>query len=667
MISETTYRMTEDAFCPSNFDRSVSPGHDFYQFACGGWMKENPLPADKARFGTFTVLREQAKERLQDLILHLSESEDASVEGTDAQKVSDLYSMFMDQERINREGVPEVAAQTLRIKNMKRSELFKMLGDVDSPVYTALFGAGVGPDMADSTINILSIGDYGLGLGDRDYYLEVNDHQQKVMSAYEKYMKTILVLSGETEEDASRIWNNLIAFENEVAVHKISREERRDPANIYHIHTLEQLDTDYPNIGWTDFFDSINLHTESVNLAAPRFMKFLDRHLPTLSDQALKDILVAGFISSNVSLMGDDFDAASLEFNKVMYGVEEQPPRWQRAMAVATSMFGESIGRLYVEKYFPESHKRYMLELVENLRAALAAHISALPWMSDATKEKALAKLRSMSVKIGYPDKWKDYSTLRIDPSKSYFHNLQEATKWYILDNHARLGKPVDKDEWHMYPQTVNAYYSPLVNEICFPAAILQPPYFSPDADDACNYGAIGVVIGHEMTHGFDDQGRKFDADGNFREWWTPEDKERFDALAARLVAQFEEVEVAPGVKANGVYTLGENIADQGGLRVALSAYMDSRKITEIQSVLNDFKDESGFTALQRFYISYAHVWAQNIRDEEIIDATKSDQHSLGCNRVNVTLRNIQPFFHAFGIKDGDTLFRPESERVIIW
>ena len=389
----------------------------------------------------------------------------------------------------------------------------------------------------------------------------------------------------------------------------------------------------------------------------------MSTYLPSLPIQKVRDYLVLIAISEGTGTLSEAFYEADFElYDRVMSGTEEKKPLWKRAMAIPNSMFGEAVGQLYVEKYFPEANKKYMKRLVENLRTALGKHIEELPWMSDATRQKALEKLSVLKVKIGYPDKWKDYSEINIDPGKSYQENVLAAAVWFTEDNYSKLHKPVDRDEWHMTPQTVNAYYSPVVNEICFPAGILQPPYFDVTADDAINYGAIGVVIGHEMTHGFDDQGRQFDLHGNLSNWWIAEDEEKFNKLAAGLEEQFNEVEVAPGVHANGKFTLGENIADQGGLRIARTAYLHA-----VEQSGNQASDIDGFTPMQRFYLGYAAVWASNIRPEEILVLTKTDPHSLAKNRVNVTLRNIAPFFEAFDIKEGDKMFRLEKERVIIW
>ncbi len=426
--------------------------------------------------------------------------------------------------------------------------------------------------------------------------------------------------------------------------------------------TMEYIKKTYPNIDWEMYFKHLGLdNVDKANITSVKYLDFINEYLPSLTLQQIKDMMVVDVVTSSSNLMSDDFQEANFEmYDKTMSGTEEMEPRWKRVMTIPNSMFGEAVGELYVKKYFPEENKEYMQQLVENLRSSLGKHIRNLSWMSDTTKSKALEKLSTFTVKIGYPDKWKDYSGIQIDPDKSYLENVSEAAKWYAQDNYQKLGKPVDREEWHMTPQTVNAYYNPTTNEICFPAGILQAPYFDLTADDAQNYGAIGVVIGHEMTHGFDDSGRQFDGNGNLSDWWQKEDVEKFTVLADKLVAQFDALEVAPGVHANGRFTLGENIADQGGLRIALTAYIDYMKGKNIQEI-------DGFSALQRFYLAYANVWANNIREEEILSRTKTDPHSLGEYRVNATLKNIDEFVKAFDIKERDAMFLPESERVVIW
>lgn len=653
---------TQHGINPKNLDPTTSPKEDFYQFSNGGWMKEHPLTAEYSRFGMFDLLRENAREQLKDLILNLSEHEDAKTPGTVAQKVSDLYAMGMDEERLNAEGGKPLRPLLDHIANADTDNMAALLAWQHSGIGGSFFGTGVGTDAMNSDMNILHIGEVGLGLGDRDYYIEKNEQHAKILDAYQIYVKRLMELIGYDEKAQERVWNTVIKLETEFARHKMTREDRRDPRKRYNIHSMDEIRSNFPEFDWDEYFKLLGLeNVDKANLANPEFTKFIVSYIPTLTEQEIKDYMTFETVSDATNLLSDDFINASFElYDRVMSGKDELQPRWKRAMAIPNSMLGEAVGKLYVEKYFPEENKEYMKELVENLKNSLGKHIKDLSWMSDETKEKALDKLSTFTVKIGYPDKWKDYSEIHIDPKKSYLENVLEASKWYVRYNYAKMNKPVDKEEWHMTPQTVNAYYNPTTNEICFPAAILQPPYFDPTADDALNYGAIGVVIGHEMTHGFDDSGRQFDKNGNLAEWWTPEDAERFKALADKLVDQFDAIEVAPGVHANGRYTLGENIADQGGLRIGLTAYLESQKEKEK-------KDIDGFSPIQRFYIAYANVWAGNIREEEIKLRTKTDPHSLEKLRTNATLKNIDEFFNAFGIKEGDSMWRSQKERVVIW
>lgn len=643
----------------ANIDKDINPKDDFYGYACGGWMKEHPLPPEFPSFGTFDVLREKAREQLQSLILELGEDPLAKTEGTINQKVYDIYSLGMDEERLNREKDNPIKPLLAKIEVFSKDKLIDYIAWLHEGIDSPFFSSGVGAHPQNSNLNILHIGETGLGMGDRDYYLEDTEENLKIRKGYEVYIKKLMSLIGKSEEEQERIWKNLIEIETKIAQHKMTREERRDPLLHLNMFSIEDLKKEFKNIDWDKYFKLLEISPAEANVSSLKFLKFMDSYLPTLSEEAIKDYLTVGVVGEASSLLSDDFIDTEFEFyGKLMSGQKEKKPRWKRAMGLATSMFGEAVGKIYVEKYFPEENKKYMLGLVENLRNALKQHIMNLTWMSDETKGKALDKLNSMTVKIGYPDKWKDYKELRVDKNLSYQDNVLNASKWFTKDNYSKLGKPVDKEEWHMTPQTVNAYYSPVVNEICFPAAILQPPYFNIEADDALNYGAIGVVIGHEMTHGFDDQGRQYDKEGNLADWWAKEDAERFQELAQKLVEQFNKVEVAPGVNANGQFTLGENIADQGGLRVALTAY---------ENTVGEKPVIDGLSPLQRFYLSYAQVWADNITPELILQRTKSDPHSLGMNRVNVTLKNLQPFFEAFEIKEGDKMFRQPEERVIIW
>lgn len=645
-----------------NLDTTVSPKEDFYRFSCGGWMEAHPLTAEYSRFGMFDLLRENAREQLKDLILNLAEHDDAKIPGTIAQKVSDLYAMGMDEKRLNDEGGTPLLPLLEKVNTATLSDLASLLAWQHSGVGGSFFNSGVGTDAMNSDINILHVGEVGLGLGDRDFYLEDSEQNKIIMTAYEKYVKRLMELIGYDADAQQRVWDTVIKLETEFARHKMTREERRDPRARYNILTIDEIRSRFGKFDWDTYFKGLGLESvDKANFGNPAFIDFITSYIPTLTEQEIRDYMTFETVSDATGLLSDDFINASFElYDRVMSGKEELEPRWKRAMNLPNAMLGEAVGKLYVEKYFPEENKEYMRDLVENLRRSLGHHIESLTWMSDETKAKALDKLSTFTVKIGYPDKWKDYSEILIDPKKSYLENVLEASRWYVKDNYSKWNKPVDKEEWHMTPQTVNAYYNPTTNEICFPAAILQPPYFDPKADDAMNYGAIGVVIGHEMTHGFDDSGRQFDKNGNLAEWWTKEDADRFKALSDRLVEQFDAIEVAPGVHANGRYTLGENIADQGGLRISLSAYKEATKGTEPETI-------DGFTPLQRFYIAYATVWAGNIREEEIKLRTKTDPHSLGRLRTNATLRNIDEFFDAFGIEKEDKMWRDPEERVVIW
>lgn len=645
-----------------NLDLTVSPKEDFFLYACGGWKKKHPLTAEYSRFGMFDLLRENAREQLKELIVNLSGHEDAKKSGTVAQKVSDLYAMGMDEKRLNEEGATPLQPILDRIAGADTTKMEEILAWQHSGIGSSFFGSGVGTDAMDSDMNILHIGEVGLGLGDRDFYLEKNERNDEILAAYHKYVRRLMELIGYDEEAQERVWNAVIKLETEFARNKMTREDRRDPRKRYNIMTIDEIRTKFPKFAWDTYFRLLGLEdVDKANFANPAFTEFITTYIPTLTPQEIKDYMTFESVNDATNLLSDDFINASFDFyDRVMSGKEELEPRWKRAMAIPNSMLGEAVGKLYVEKYFPEENKEYMIKLVDNLRASLGKHIQALPWMSDETKSKAMEKLSTFKVKIGYPDKWKDYSEIKIDPDKSYLENVLEASKWFVKDNYAKMNKPVDKEEWHMTPQTVNAYYNPTTNEVCFPAAILQPPYFDPSADDALSYGAIGVVIGHEMTHGFDDSGRQFDKNGNLSEWWTPEDADRFKSLADRLAEQFDAIEVLPGVHANGRFTLGENIADQGGLRISLTAYLDSIKESPAQDI-------DGFSPLQRFYIAYANVWADNIRDEEILLRTKTDPHSIGMLRTNATLRNIDQFHEAFDINDGDPMWRKKEERIVIW
>ena len=647
-------------------DSTYTPGEDFYRYVNNGWMKAHPLTDEYARYGMFNVLNDKAEENVKDIVMNLGASNPEK--GTNAFKVWTLYSQGMDSVRRNNEGATPILADLKKIENTPAEgmeDLFLwMHGNYASP----FFGAGPMEDLANSQVYAMYLSNGGMGLGDRDYYLLDDERNTAVRNAYRKLIATQMQNAGYAAADAARITNNVMKIETALAQKTLTREESRDIPRMYNPRTFAQVKEVYPNVNWDRFFiETMGIKSpDTLIVTEPEYLAQADKLMGSLSDREIKDYYLWKYVSQAASKLSDNFTQASFEFSKVMSGVQELRPLWKRAIDATEGALGEAVGELYVAKYFPQSSKDYMLGLVENLRVALGKHIDNLDWMSDTTKARAHEKLAAFTVKIGYPDKWKDYSTMKIDPELSYYENMHNVGMWHQAETYAKWGKPVDRTEWGMTPQTVNAYYNPLANEIVFPAAILQAPFFDPNASDAENYGGIGVVIGHEMTHGFDDQGRNFDANGNMTDWWTPEDAARFTDKTKALIAQFDEVEVLPGVHANGRYTLGENIADQGGLRIAMTAFLDAQEKKGVDIKSPEAKID-GFDPLQVFYMNYANLWANNIRDEEIRSLTTGDVHSLGCNRVNVTLRNIAPFFEAFSITEGQPMFRPEAERVIIW
>ena len=644
----------------TNFDGSVSPKNDFYHWANGGWMKANPLPAEYSRFGTFDIMAENNNAQLKELVENLGKS--ALEPGSVGQKVNDLFTQGMDSVRLNAQGAEPLKADLARIQGASREEFIDIIAWLHMGLGAPFFDTGVQADLMNSDINIMYLAVASPGLGDRDYYLEDDENTLKIRQAYVNYIETILTLAGYSPEQASTAAQTVLKIETAIAEASLSREERRDIARQYNIRSIAEIKAAYKNIDWDKYLAGIGLPAvDKMCVEQLKAMDTVNELMGTLSDEEIRDYIAYTYVSSASGYLSDDFTLANFEmFSKTLSGKKEMRPRWKRSLAVPNGLLGEAVGQLYVEKYFPGKSKEKMLELVGNLKEALGEHIQALEWMSDSTKANALDKLSNFTVKIGYPDKWKDYTGVSIDPELPYWENVKAARRFHAEDSYSDWGKPVDREEWGMTPQTVNAYYNPTTNEICFPAGILQAPYFDVDNDDACNYGAIGVVIGHEMTHGFDDQGRHFDRVGNMTDWWTEEDAAKFQELTAKLVAQFEEVEVAEGVHANGQFTLGENIADHGGLRVAYTAFKKTQQGQSEETI-------DGFTPDQRFYISYANVWKANITPEEILRRTKTDPHSLGVNRVNVSLRNIEPFFNAFGITEGDEMYRAPEERVIIW
>ena len=643
----------------TNFDESIVRNDDFYQWATGGWQEKNPLKPEYSRYGSFDVLRENNEIRINDLFNEMtkSEAEFGSVE----QKISDLYKMGLDEERLNAEGAEPIRKALDYILSINsREELISKIANLHIDGIGAFFYSYPAADLEDSNMTILYMEQGGLGMGNRDYYTEAENAQLK--AGYRTYLSKIFTLAG-VEGDIEKMVDNVMAVEDRLAAKHWTNVECRDIVKGYNPYTFEAFKAQYKGVDWDAYFRAMGVRKiEKIVVSQPSSFANTLATLKSASLDELRAYVAAHYISSAASYLSEDFAVASFEFfGKEMSGTEEIRPRWKRAMSVPNSILSEAVGQMYVAKYFPESEKARVEEMVANIQKAFSKHIEALDWMGQDTKAKAQEKLAAFTVKIGYPNKWKDYSTLTVDPAKSYWANVVEANRWYTADEMSQVGKPVDREKWLMSPQTVNAYYMPTTNEICFPAAILQPPFYNPDADDAVNYGAIGVVIAHEMTHGFDDQGSQFDKDGNMKDWWTAEDRAAFEKKTQVLVDQFNAIEILPGLYADGKFSLGENIADQGGLRLAFTG------LTDYAWAEGRPADIDGFTGEQRFYIGYATLWAQNITDKEKENLTKNDVHSLGRNRVNATLRNIQSWYDAFDIKEGDAMFMPVEERVIIW
>lgn len=645
----------------ADMDMSVRPGDDFYQYAGGGWLKANPMKPEYSSYGVFNDLAETNRKQIRELFENLSKEKHAF--GSVGQKVADLYNMAMDSVRLNKEGAAPLQKDLDKVKAFsKKADFTAFIADQHLYKGNPFFGIGVDTDLKNSDLNVMWLSAGTSGLPDRDYYLNTDADSKKKQEAYRAYLSKIFQLSGYKKKEAEKAAKVIYNIEYQFAEAKMSRAEARDYNKLYNIYTIDMLQKNYPAIQWAKYFELMGVKdVKQVILTEPKVMAVAQKLMSTLSEQDIKYYVAGLIIKSSTSVLSDDFVNANFDFyGRLLNGQKEQKARWKRALGFPNSLLGEAVGELYVSKYFAGESKAKMLKLIDNLRKALATRIANLTWMNDTTKINALVKLNSFTVKVGYPDKWRDYSKLTIDPAKSLYDNVAAATYVETLRNLEKFGNPVDKSEWGMTPQTVNAYYNPTTNEICFPAAILQAPFFDVNADDATNYGAIGVVIGHEMTHGFDDQGRNFNADGNMVDWWTAGDSKRFTAAAEKLAAQFDQITVVGDLKANGHLTLGENIADQGGLRISYDAFKTTQQFQE-------GKEIDGFTPAQRFYLSYGRIWAEHMTEEAIYQQTKSDPHSIGRNRVNATLRNIDTWYDAFGVKEGDKMWLAPAERAIVW
>lgn len=665
-----------------NMDLTVKPGTDFYQYACGGWMKSHPLPAAYSRYGSFDKLAEDNNKRINAILTELSQKQYAA--GTLEQKIGGLYNLAMDSVRRNRDGVAPVMPYLQKIAKAKgKAGLMQLIYD-EAPYGVSFFTyCGFTTDEKDSKHNILNVYQSGLSLGQKDYYVNKDEATLAIMQAYRRHIVKMFQLFGYKEKAAEKKMERILATETRIANFSLSQTELRDVEKNYNKMTLTQFRNHYPNFPLVELLQAEGIDKEyfgELVVGQPTFMEGLNKLLADMDVEDLRAIMEWNVIDDAATALSDEVAAENFDFSgRVMSGRQQDHPRWRKATNMVQSVLGQPLGKIYCERYFPASSKERMTQLVKNLQVALGQRIAAQEWMSDETKRVAQEKLDAFYVKIGYPDKWKDYSSYTIDPAKSLYENLRQCSlashKRYIAE---KVGKPVDRDEWGMTPQTVNAYYNPTTNEICFPAGILQYPFFDPEADDAFNYGAIGVVIGHEMTHGFDDQGSHYDKEGNMRTWWQQQDVERFAKLGDQYADFFSQIDVLPGLKANGRMTLGENLADHGGLNVAYQAYKNAqRQAREAAVAANDSAAiaacdanegvKLGLTADQRFFIAYAGVWGQNITEKQIRNALVNDVHSQGEWRVKGALPHIEAWYTAFGITPEDKLYLTPEKRLRLW
>ena len=648
----------------SNMNPQVAAGHDFYEYACGGWMTKNPLPAAYSRFGSFDRLAQDNDKRINGILQDLQSG--SYPKGSIEQKLSDLYKLAIDSVRRDREGVEPLMPMLKRMDEAKTmQQLFDIQMELAQYGGSGFFSAGMGADDKNATQNILNISQGGITLGQKEYYLDNDEATKKIREEYKLHIVRMFQLFGYSKGAATKKMKNIMKIETELAKVSKSRTELRDPIANYNKMTLAEFDSKYPHLQLEKLMNAKGIESRYIQemiVGQPDFMAGADIVVAKLVPASYRDYLEWRLIKGAAGLLSEEVAEANFEFSgKVMSGRKENYPRWKRATNQVEGVMGEALGRIYVDKYFPASSKERMKELVHNLQIALGERIAAQDWMDDSTKVNALLKLNTFYVKVGYPDKWTDLSKLTIDPSKSYYENMRECSRfWNQWEIEHTAGKPVDRDDWYMRPQTVNAYYNPTTNEICFPAGILQVPFFDPTADDAFNYGAIGVVIGHEMTHGFDDQGRRFDKDGNMHDWWKESDAQNFVERTDKYADFFSAIKVLPDLNGNGRLTLGENLADHGGLQVAFAAFKNATKNNPLPVI-------DGLTPEQRFFLAYAGVWAGNITDAEIRNRTKSDPHSLGRWRVNGALPHIDAWYEAFGIKEGDEMYIPKEKRLELW
>jgi putative endopeptidase len=645
---------------PHNIDPSVRIQDDVFRHVNGGWLKRTEIPGDKARWGAFDELREGVLPRLRAIVDAAQHSDNAP--GSEAQKIADLYASFMDEQRIEKLGLTPLEADFARIAALTdKNQIPALMSYLIRNRVTVPIGAGVNQDARDATMYALYIGQSGLGLPDRDYYLKDDDAKLKEARVkYQAHIEHMLGMAG--DKNAAESAKAIVALETELAKVQWTKVENRNPVKRYNKMELAKLDALVPGFDWKAALSAAGVDgkIDYVIVSQPSYLAGFAKVLKDMPLATWQTYFKWHLLSSRAEFLPKAYaDADFAFFSTVLRGVPEQEPRWKRGVRLAEGSLGEALGKLYVEKHFPPAYKARMETLVANLLAAYRQSIDTLDWMGPETRKEAQKKLATFNPKIGYPNKWRDYSTLAI-ARDDLIGNVVRASEYEYRRNIDKLGKPIDREEWGMTPQTVNAYYNPLKNEIVFPAAILQPPFFNPDADDAVNYGAIGAVIGHEISHGFDDQGSQFDDKGNLRDWWSKEDREKFKAKTTMLVKQYSAFAPLPGYNVNGELTLGENIADNSGLAIAYKAYKLSLGGKDAPVI-------DGFSGAQRFYMGFAQVWSTKIRDNALVMQIKTDPHSPGEFRANGTLRNQSGFYSTFGVKEGDKMYLPPDERVTIW
>ncbi len=646
----------------SDFDTTIAQGDDFYQYSNGGWLKSHPIPGDKSRLNTFDVLNDDNLERLKEIVETARNKHAAK--GSNEQKIGDYYALAMDSTRRQKEGITPIRPIIDRIRAMKfdvkDSSFATELAYFHLNMGNPFFAVGCTPDAKNSSMNIAELWQDGIGLPNRDYYFDKSEKGQGIIRGYKRMVAKYLELTGADNFEARA--NAVYDFEEKLAEQMNTKVQNRDPQATYNKLSYDELKKNYPDFNWDAYFNAFPVKPTELTIGQPRYFSNLFKIIAETDSTTLSDYLVICTVNYVASYLSDDFMLTKFEFySKLLNGIEELKPLWKRSLDMVQSRLGQPLGQLFVEKHFPASAKNRTIELVEQLRKAFGQRIDALTWMSDSTKTFAKIKLAAIGVKVGYPDKWEDFSGAEVDPTLSLVENFIHLTNFCSIKEMKEVGQPVDKEKWYMTPQTVNAYYSPMTNEIVFPAGILQPPFFYADGDDAVNYGAIGVVIGHEMTHGFDDQGRQFDKDGNLTDWWTAEDEKRFKLAAQKIIERFSGVVVIDTMKCNGELTQGENIADLGGLNIAHQAFLNT--------LTDNTKDPmiDGQTFDQRFLLAYTRIWAGNYRDEYLRNQVITDPHANGKYRVNVQLPMLDFFYSAFGINENDKMFVRPDERIVIW